>query len=122
MESILLIEDNVAIRENTVELLELSGYHVLVAENGREGVVLAKENMPNLILCDIMMPELNGYEVFNELSKDPSTAKIPFIFVTASAEKSEMKKGLEMGAWGYISKPFEAPQVLSAIKGCIRPL
>ena len=89
MESILLIEDNVAIRENTVELLELSGYHVLVAENGREGVVLAKENMPNLILCDIMMPELNGYEVFNELSKTPPPLKSPLFLLPPVPKKAK---------------------------------
>ena len=121
MESILLIEDNTIIRENTIELLELSGYHVFVAENGRKGVTLAKEKMPHLILCDIMMPELNGYEVFRELNADPLTTDIPFIFVTASAEKSEMKKGLDLGAWGYISKPFEVPDLLATIKDCLKP-
>ena len=119
MKQILFIEDNYEIRENTTELLELAGYTVVTAVNGKEGVALAKEKTPDLILCDIMMPELNGYEVFEELKKDSSTSCIPFVFVTASAERSEMSKGLEMGADGYIRKPFDEKELVETIERCL---
>src|SRR5690242_2896839 len=107
MRTVLLIEDNFEIRENTTELLELAGYKVLNAVNGADGISLAKETLPDVVLCDIMMPETNGYDVFRGLKAHDNTRSIPFIFVTASAEKSEMQAGIAMGAAGYIRKPFE---------------
>ena len=120
MKTILLIEDNHDIRENTNEMLELEGYEVLVAMNGKSGLALAKEKIPDLILCDIMMHEANGYEVFNGLKNDQSTVNIPFIFLTASAEKSEVEAGLGMGADGYIRKPFEPDELFGTILECLK--
>jgi len=120
MATILLIEDNLEIRENTTELLELAGYDVLIAMNGKIGVEMAISNSPDIILCDIMMPELNGYEVFSELKKNEHANQIPFVFITASVEKSEMRTGLEMGAAGYIRKPFEENDLLSTIVQCLK--
>ncbi len=115
MKTILVIEDNREIRENTCELLELKGYEVIPAMNGRVGLALAKERKPDIILCDIMMPETNGYEVFAGLKEDPTTANIPFIFVTASVERHEVETGLGMGADGYIRKPFDSKELFETI-------
>ena len=120
MAVILFIEDNLEIRENVVEILELSGYSVFTAPDGLAGIELAKEIKPDLILCDIMMPEANGYEVFEQLHKNAATCDIPFIFVTASVEKKEIQAGLDMGASDYIHKPFESEELLSAIERCLR--
>ena len=118
MKTILLIEDNLEIRENTSEILELEGYQLITAENGRIGFDLSKSHKPDLILCDIMMPEMNGYEVFENLKMTGETLAIPFIFITASAEKSEVQKGLNMGAIGYIRKPFTERELLDTINDC----
>ena len=119
MKIVLLIEDNNDIRENTCEMLELEGFKVIVAANGKIGLALAKEHKIDIILCDIMMPIINGYEVYNTIKNNPETASIPFIFLTASAEKSEVKAGLGMGADGYIRKPFEAEELFGAIARCL---
>lgn len=116
MKKILIIEDDKIMRENTAEILELAHYEVLTAPNGKLGSALAKDQKPDLIVCDIMMPELDGYGVLHVLSKDPKTASIPFIFLTAKAEKSEMRKGMELGADDYLTKPFEDTELLSAIE------
>lgn len=115
MKKILLIEDDQIMRENTAEILELAHYEVATAPNGKIGSNLAKVMNPDLIICDIMMPELDGYGVLHVLSKDPKTATIPFIFLTAKAEKSEMRKGMELGADDYLTKPFEETELLNAI-------
>lgn len=120
MRTILLIEDNNDIRENTCELLELEGYNVIFALNGKAGLALANQHLPDLILCDIMMPEANGYEVFAGLQETPATRTIPFIFLTASAEKKEVAAGLEMGASGYIRKPFEPEELFAAIRQSLK--
>lgn len=119
MKTILVIEDNHAIRDNTCELLELEGYKVIIAANGKTGLALAREKKPDIILCDIMMPEANGYEVFRGLKNDAVTAIIPFIFLTASVEKEEVEAGLRMGASGYIRKPFETKELLETITLCL---
>ena len=116
MKKILLIEDDTIIRENTAEILELAHFQVATAPNGKAGCAAAKEFKPDLIVCDIMMPELDGYGVLHVLSKDPKTASIPFIFLTAKAEKSEMRKGMELGADDYLTKPFEDTELLNAIE------
>ncbi|RMG76303.1 MAG: response regulator [Bacteroidetes bacterium] len=113
---ILLIEDNPDVRENTAELLELSGYEVDTAQNGKEGVNKAQKNHYDLIICDIMMPELDGYGVLHILSKNPETAHIPFIFLTAKAEKEEIRKGLSLGADDYLTKPFTETDLLNTIE------
>lgn len=120
MKKILLIEDNFDIRENTVELLTLAGYDVRAAENGKIGVDLAIKEQPDLIICDIMMPELDGYGVLHILGKRSDTAAIPFIFLTALTEKSEVRKGMELGADDYLTKPFDDTSLLNAIEARFR--
>lgn len=113
---ILIIEDNDDIRESTAEILELANYEVLQAVNGRVGVDLAISELPDVILCDIMMPELDGYGVLYLLHKNEQTATIPFIFLTAKAERIDMRKGMEMGADDYLTKPFDDVELLNAIE------
>ena len=107
MKKILLIEDDVVLRENTAELLELSNYDVIAASNGKIGVELAKTSLPNIIICDIMMPELDGYGVLEALAKNKKTKHIPFIFLSAKTERKDVRKGMDLGADDYITKPFE---------------
>lgn len=116
LRTILIIEDNTDIRESTAEILGLAGYRVYTAENGKKGVELATLNNPDLILCDIMMPELDGYGVLYMLSKNIQTAGIPFIFITAKSERTDMRKGMEMGADDYLTKPFGDMELLNAIE------
>lgn len=113
---ILVIEDQPDVRENIAELLELSNYQTDTASNGKEGVKQALANPPDLVLCDIMMPEMDGYEVLYLLSKNAKTASIPFIYLTAKAEKTDFRKGMNMGADDYITKPFEEMELLGAIE------
>ena len=114
--SVLIIEDNQDIRESTAEILELANFNVQTAENGKKGVEMAIASPPDIILCDIMMPELDGYGVLFMLSKDERTANIPFIFLTAKAERADMRKGMEMGADDYLVKPFDDAELLNAIE------
>lgn len=114
--SIVVIEDTFDVRENLVEMLELSNYKVKAAANGKEGVKLVKEVSPDLIICDIMMPELDGYGVLHILSRDPDTSLIPFIFLTAKGEVSDIRKGMNLGADDYIIKPFEDTELLEAVE------
>ncbi len=116
MKTILIIEDNTDIRESTAEILELAGYQVYQADNGKTGVDLAYQHKPDVILCDIMMPELDGYGVLYMLSKNGDTASIPFIFLTAKAERLDFRKGMEMGADDYLTKPFDDIELLNAIE------
>jgi CRP-like cAMP-binding protein/CheY-like chemotaxis protein len=116
MKKILLIEDNKDMRENTAEILELAHYQVITAENGKDGVEKAMKENPDLIVCDIMMPVLDGYGVLHLLSKNETTAAIPFIFLSAKAERSELRRGMEMGADDYVTKPFDDIELLNAIE------
>lgn len=116
MKKILLIEDNADVRENTAEILTLAQYEVLTAANGKEGVELARSAQPDLIICDIMMPVLDGHGVLHLLSKSDETASIPFIFLTAKTERGDMRKGMEMGADDYLTKPFDDVELLNAIE------
>ena len=120
MKRILLIEDNTEVRENTAEILSLADYDVTTATNGKEGVELVQKLLPDLVVCDIMMPELDGYGVLHILSKKPETASIPFIFLTAKAEKSDMRKSMELGADDYLTKPFDDTDLLKAIEARFR--
>ncbi|AMR33985.1 hypothetical protein A0256_22315 [Mucilaginibacter sp. PAMC 26640] len=113
--TLLIIEDNDDIRDNVVEILGLAGFNVYEASNGKAGLHLAKQHKPDLILCDIMMPELDGYMVLNLLHENPETARIPFIFLTARAEPLDLRKGIEMGADDYLTKPFDDLELLNAI-------
>ncbi|MBL0145083.1 MAG: response regulator [Chitinophagaceae bacterium] len=116
MKCLLLIEDNAEIRENTAEILQLAGYLVATAENGKIGVELALQKKPDLIICDIMMPVLDGYGVLHLINKNPDLKGIPFIFLTAKAERSDFRKGMEMGADDYITKPFSDIELLNAVE------
>lgn len=116
MKSILVIDDNPDIRENTAEILDLAGYKTFTAENGKKGVDIAVREKPDVIICDIMMPELDGYGVLHLLRKNEATEHIPFIFLTAKTERSDFRKGMEMGADDYITKPFEDIELLSAVE------
>ena len=118
--TILIIEDNLEVRENTAELLELGGYHVMTASNGKEGVAAAQQYNPDLIICDIMMPILDGYGVLHLLGKKHETARIPFIFLTAKSEKSDVRKGMELGADDYIIKPFNDTELLNSIEARLK--
>lgn len=114
--TILVIEDNSEMSENIASILELEQYKVLTAPNGKIGVTMAQDHHPDLILCDIMMPELDGYGVFHVLGKDNSTSSIPFVFLTAKADKSEIRTGMNLGADDYITKPFEGSDLLKVIE------
>lgn len=120
MKKILLIEDNTDIRETTAEILQLARYHVITAPNGKEGVKLAQSEIPDLIVCDIMMPELDGYGVLYMLGKDAATSSIPFIFLSAKTEKSDLRKGMSLGADDYLTKPFENTELLNAIEARLK--
>jgi DNA-binding response OmpR family regulator len=116
MKKILIIEDSDEVRENTAEILELSNYKVVSASNGKEGVEVALKEKPDLIICDIMMPQLDGYGVLHLLSKHKETSETPFIFLTAKSEKQDLRKGMELGADDYITKPFEGTELLNAVE------
>ncbi|WP_339714184.1 response regulator [uncultured Kriegella sp.] len=116
MKTVLLIEDDRALRENTEELLELSGYSVLTAPNGKIGIEVAKQELPDIIVCDIMMPEIDGYGVLENLSNDQETQHIPFIFLSAKTEHKEIRKGMDLGADDYLTKPFDEEDLISAIE------
>ncbi len=116
MKKILLIEDNKDVRDNTAEILTMARYDVVTAKDGKEGVALAESYNPDLIICDIMMPVLDGYGVLHLLSKNEKTAGIPFIYLTAKAERADYRKGMEMGADDYLTKPFDDMELLNAIE------
>jgi CRP-like cAMP-binding protein/CheY-like chemotaxis protein len=115
MKKILLIEDNDEIRDNTAEILELAMYDVFTAENGKLGVEKAIDIKPDLIICDIMMPVLDGYGVLHAIQKHDAIKNTPFIFLTAKTERSEFRKGMELGADDFITKPFEGTELLNAV-------
>ena len=116
MKKILIIEDDSVLRETTAEILELENYKVVTAAHGKRGVEQARIMLPDLIICDIMMPELDGYDVFKLLSEDSKTKKIPFIFMSAKTEMKDVRKGMDLGADDYLTKPVEEELLLSAIE------
>lgn len=113
---VLVIEDNDDMRDNICEIIELAGYQVTSAEGGKKGVEKARTENPDVILCDVMMPDMDGYEVLFLLSKNAKTASIPFIFLTAKSEKNDFRKGMNLGADDYLTKPFEEMDLLRAIE------
>lgn len=117
---ILVIEDNLEVRENLAEILELSGYEVCQATDGTEGVELASREKPDLIICDVMMPRLDGFGVLNILGKKSDTASIPFIFLTAKAERADFRRGMNLGADDYITKPFYKDELLAVVDTRLR--
>ena len=116
MKKIIVIEDNAEVRENLAEILSLSNYEVIEAENGKVGVQKVMEEKPDLIICDVMMPELDGFGVLKILNKNPELMHIPFMFLTAKAEKTDFRKGMGLGADDYITKPFDDVDLLDAIE------
>ena len=120
MKVILIIEDHLEIRENLAELLTLHGYGVLEAENGKEGIKTAIEKLPDLLICDILMPVMDGLEVLRELRNDDRIAHIPLIFLTARAEKTDVLLGMSSGAFSYIMKPFTEEQLMNTIDSGLR--
>lgn len=122
MKTILLIEDNDDIRNNTAEILELSNYKVVVAENGKVGVEKAIAHQPDLIICDIMMPVLDGYGVLHAVHKNDNIKNTPFIFLTAKSERNDFRKGMELGADDYITKPFDGTELLNAVDSRLKKM
>lgn len=115
MKKILVIEDDEALRENLIEFLEAEGFQAIGAPDGRKGIQLSKEQLPDLILCNLLMPEFNGYEVINALRVDIKTANIPVLFLTASATKVERETAMKLGAKAYIIKPCNIAELREAI-------
>lgn len=116
MKRILLIEDHPEIRENTAEILQLAGYEIFTAENGKIGVEMARAKQPDLIVCDVMMPVLDGYGVLHMLQRDQALQHVPFIFLTAKSERADHRKAMELGADDFVSKPFTEMELLTAIE------
>jgi DNA-binding NarL/FixJ family response regulator len=116
MKTILIIEDQAEMRENLVTILEMEGYEVLEAADGREGITIAKEDKPDLILCDVMMPHLDGHGVLRELRADRTITGTPFIFLTARGEKQDQRQGMNLGADDYLTKPVTASDLLTAVQ------
>jgi DNA-binding response OmpR family regulator len=115
MKTIMVIEDQAPLRANIVGILEEEGYNAIGFERGFTGMMWALKHVPDLIICDIMMPDMDGYSVLNELRNYSATAKVPFIFLSAKADKSSVREGMELGADDYLTKPFRPAQLLKAI-------
>ncbi|MDQ2097049.1 MAG: EAL domain-containing response regulator [Tychonema bourrellyi B0820] len=115
MKTILVIEDDYVIRENILKILKAEGFDVMGAENGMQGLSLAMSNLPDVILCDVLMPELNGYGVLMALRANPATATVPFVFLTGKADRAEIRQGMELGADDYLTKPFTKAELVGAI-------
>ena len=118
--TILIIDDNLELLENTAEVLQVNGYKVITAQNGEDGIRLAKGERPHLILCDIMMRVVDGYDVLSAVKKDEHAAKVPFVFLTAKAEKKDVKKGLDAGASGYLVKPYTMDALISIVSNTLK--
>jgi CRP/FNR family cyclic AMP-dependent transcriptional regulator len=112
---ILLIEDDRITRENTAEILEFANYEILQASDGKEGVKLARTHKPDVIVCDVVLPKLDGFGIYQVLSTDPGFEQIPFIFLSCKNSHEDIRKGMALGADDYITKPFEESELLSAI-------
>ena len=115
MTKILLIEDELFVRENIVDLLEAEDFEVFSTENGILGILWAQENQPDLVICDVMMPEISGHDVLEEMREIPETTLTPFIFLTAMSDKGDIRHGMELGADDYLTKPFTRDELLNAI-------
>jgi len=114
--TLLVIEDEEPLRANLVRILSAEGYQVITAADGEEGIRRAREGRPDLVICDILMPRVDGYGVLATLRSRPETAATPFVFLTASADKDDLERGLKSGANDYVTKPFKIAELLAAIK------
>jgi DNA-binding response OmpR family regulator len=114
--SVLVIEDEAPLRANLTRILAAEGFRVIVAADGDEGIRRVLEERPDLVICDILMPGTNGFGVLAALRSRPETATIPFIFLTASADKEDLARGLKSGANEYVTKPFKIADLLAAVK------
>jgi two-component system, OmpR family, alkaline phosphatase synthesis response regulator PhoP len=115
MNKILIIDNEAVTRDVILEVLTLGNFDAITASSGQQGIRLAQKHLPSLILCDIMMPDVDGYEVLSTLQQEPSTASIPFIFLTARSQRSDLRQGMELGADDYLTKPFTGAELLSAV-------
>ena len=115
MKKIVVIEDDNSILENLISLLEVEGFEVYPAEMGAEGIKLIKEFNPDLILCDVMLPDTDGYQILNSLKSDPATSTIPFVFLTAKAEMKDLRSGMNLGADDYLTKPYDAKELIAVV-------
>src|SRR3954463_2630367 len=120
MKKILVIEDEPEMRRNITALLRYHDYEPIAAENGRAGVEVARREKPDLVLCDVMMPELDGYGVLSALQSDAALARIPFIFLTAKGEKDDLRSGMDLGADDYLTKPVVNADLVRAIESRLR--
>lgn len=120
MKTILIIEDIPEISDNTVEILEMAGYNTLTASNGSDGYDIIQNSIPDLILCDIWMPVLNGYELLTATKRIDSTKNIPFVFVTARTEQKEIQRAIDLGVSAYLKKPFDIEELLKVVGSCLQ--
>lgn len=120
MKKILVIEDDANIRESLIELLEMKSFNLLSADNGTEGLKIAQAQLPDLILCDVMMPGMNGYEVVEAIRKDSRFINLPFIFLSAKAMDSDIKHAKSLGANSYLTKPFRAQELFSVVDDLLK--
>jgi DNA-binding NarL/FixJ family response regulator len=120
MKKILVIEDEPEMRRNITALLRYQDYHPIEAANGRAGLALAKREKPDLVLCDVMMPELDGHGVLQALQQDPEMATIPFVFLTAKGERDDLRSGMDLGADDYLTKPVANADLIRAIETRLR--
>lgn len=120
MTHILIVEDNIEVLESTAELLELEGFKITTATNGKEGLDQIIRDIPDVIICDIVMPEMDGLELLEELDKRPEFSTILFIFFSAKSEKGDIRNGIDMGADDYLTKPFELEDLLQSIENSLQ--
>ena len=120
MPTILLIEDDCTIRENTAEFLELEGYRTITATNGKDGFEKIARNIPDLIVCDLLMPEMGGIELLARLGTHKHLKTIPLIIFSAKNEKNDIYKGMSLGAYDYITKPSDLEDLLASIRKCLK--
>lgn len=121
MSTILIVDDTQMLRDYIAECLSFEGYNAVTARNGADGVHLATQNPPDLIICDVMMPGLSGYDVLEKLRSQPTTAEIPFIFLTALASHQDKQEGLRLGVSDYLTKPFSYDDLMTAINNKLKP-
>ncbi len=119
MKTILIVEDETILRTNIRDMLIFEGFHVIEAQHGVEAIQMTQSHQPDLVICDVAMPEMDGFEVLTRLKADPETAAIPVLMLTAQAEKSAIQHGLAMGATDYILKPFSFGDVLAKVQACL---